>query len=262
MTVTQTKPGRTRKRGPSRAPSSSRSVLLGAVAVGVVAVAAVLAIVLTGGDDPIARAPATSPVELTGAPLPRLESPATDAAVGAPAPTLVGQSPEGQTISVDPGHPKILLFLAHWCPVCQEEVRTVQRWLDEGRLPADVEFISVATGTDARRPNYPPAPWLAREGWTVPVILDDESSSAAAAFGLPAYPFWVFVDGNGTVVGRHVGALGAAELDQIVKQPSPGQRHAVPASGEAPQVGDLHPPPTVGPGDADGVETHLPRPES
>ena len=79
-------------------------------------------------------------------------------------------------------------------------------------MPPGVDFVSVATGIDPSRPNYPPDVWLASEGWTLPVLVDP-TNSVAQAYGLSAYPFWVFLDGQGKVVLRATGEL---TVDQIM----------------------------------------------
>ena len=48
------------------------------------------------------------------------------------------------------------------------------------------------------------------------VLLDDEQSTAAQAFGLSAYPFFVFLDGNGAVLGRTTGEVEPQLLDKIL----------------------------------------------
>ncbi len=65
------------------------------------------------------------------------------------------------------------------------------------------------------RKNYPPNLWLEREEWPAPVIVDDETNTVANAFGLTGYPFWVAVDGDGTVVFRRAGALAIVDLEQL-----------------------------------------------
>jgi cytochrome c biogenesis protein CcmG, thiol:disulfide interchange protein DsbE len=190
-----------------------------AIIVGVVVVLAAVAAVLAtrGGDDGDQRL-TTAPVEVTGEPLPRLAEGADDA-LGMPAPGVGGQDFDGEPVSITPGEqPQVLLFVAHWCPVCQDEVRSIQEWIDAGDMPDGFDLVSVSTGVDRSRPNYPPDEWLEQEGWTVPVIADDDQGSAAAAYGLPAYPFFVFVDGDGAVVGRHAGAIPMEQFGQIVEQ--------------------------------------------
>ena len=91
----------------------------------------------------------------------------------------------------------------------------MQEWLDGGGAPDGVELISVATAIDPGLPNYPPEEWLAREGWTVPVIVD-KTGTVATAYGLSAFPFWVFVHADGTVLGRVTGELTIADLQTII----------------------------------------------
>jgi hypothetical protein len=93
-------------------------------------------------------------------------------------------------------------------------VPVVQAWLNAGRLPATVELISVATANDPNRPNYPPEAWLAREGWTPPVLVDSDGS-IASRYGLTAFPYWVVVDSAGRVVQRLAGELTPEQLDAL-----------------------------------------------
>ena len=195
--------------------------LLPTIAVAVVLLAAVAAVFLTnstnGGssdlpsDLPSASVPVDAGPVITGASLPAFQSPTSDPAVGTAIPEVTAP---GASITVD-GTAKVLLFLAHWCPHCQAEVPVVQDWVDGGNLPADVQLVSVSTAIDPSRPNYPPDEWLDREGWTAPVIVD-EAGTVADAYGLSAFPFWVFVNADGTVAGRLTGELTPQQLDEVV----------------------------------------------
>ena len=71
-------------------------------------------------------------------------------------------------------------------------------------MPEGVDLVSVATSIDPTRPNYPPDAWLQREGWTAPVIADT-TNAVAEAYGLTAFPYWVFVGPDGKVVARAIG---------------------------------------------------------
>ncbi len=215
----------------ARDGSSSSRFLLPIVGVAVVVVAAVAAIALTSGSSggassPIpsasgsagtssAPAPSGAPV-ITGAALPTFTTTTADPAIGLTIPAVEGANFAGQPVSITlDGKPKVILFLAHWCSHCQEEVPLLQAWLDAGGAPDGVELISVATAIDATLPNYPPEEWLAREGWTVPVIVD-RTGSVATAYGLSAFPFWVFVNADGTVKGRMTGELPIADVETII----------------------------------------------
>ena len=112
------------------------------------------------------------------------------------------------SISADDGRPKILLFIAHWCPFCQAEVPVVQDYVASDAVPAEIDFYSITTGISATRENYPPSAWLEREEWNVPLIVDSAASTVANSFGLTGYPYWVFVDDQGNVMGRITGQIG------------------------------------------------------
>ena len=90
-----------------------------------------------------------------------------DPAVGLAAPKLVGQSFDESEVVIDPsdGKPKMVVFLAHWCPHCQAEVPLLQEWIASGDVPEGLEIYAVSTGVDSSRPNYPPSNWIASEGW-------------------------------------------------------------------------------------------------
>jgi cytochrome c biogenesis protein CcmG, thiol:disulfide interchange protein DsbE len=188
----------------------------------VVLIALVVALAAGGGGDDNTTTsggnadPATTgTVAVSGNPLPQFTDTSDDAAVGMTLPTLEGNDQSGapMTIGAD-GRPTMIVFVAHWCPHCQREVPVVQQWVDDGGLPEGVDLVSVSTAIDPNRPNYPPDAWLADEGWTAPVLVDADNS-AAQAVGLSAYPFFVAIDDDGTVVLRATGELPTDQLDAI-----------------------------------------------
>jgi cytochrome c biogenesis protein CcmG/thiol:disulfide interchange protein DsbE len=163
------------------------------------------------GASASATAGSSAAPVITGAALPafqyQLQNANVDPAVGLPAPEVRAADFAGKQVAIaNDGRPKVILFIAHWCPHCQREVPLIQAWVNSGGVPSGVDLISVATSIDPARPNYPPDAWLAREGWTVPVIADP-TNSVAGAYGLPAFPYWVFVGPDGNVRARAVGEL-------------------------------------------------------
>jgi thiol-disulfide isomerase/thioredoxin len=202
--------------------------LLPALAVAAIAAVGIAAVLLSGGtpDDASAR-PSTSPAAsgaladaptITGASLVPFENPTNDLAVGMTAPTVTGTSFDGSEVAIGgSGRAQILVFLAHWCPHCQAEVPLIQQWVDDGGLPEGVDLVSVSTAMDPAAPNYPPEAWLAREGWTAPVLVDS-AGTVADAFALPAFPYFVFVNADGTVAGRLTGEVPIEDLDAIADQ--------------------------------------------
>lgn len=142
-------------------------------------------------------------VSVSGAALPRYEPEVSDAAVGMPAPAITGE-----TVSVSPGGtPKVVLFVAHWCPACQQEVPALTSWVQANGMPMGIEVVTVATSTNPAQGNFPPSIWLEREEFPFPVIYDDEDDTASIMYGLSAFPFWVVIDSEGNVVQRFTGVL-------------------------------------------------------
>lgn len=223
------------RRAEARRTPASRWLLPGLIAVAVV-VAAVLAIVLPGSPTPggggsstvapsaasgaaggSGSAPAAGAPVITGPALADFQGPNGDPAVGRSAPEVTGADFDGTAVSIRAdGRPKVVIFLTHWCPHCQAEVPLIQAWVNAGGVPAGVDLVSVATGIDPAAPNYPPDAWLEREGWTVPVIVDP-ANSVAAAYGLSAYPFWVFIGPDGNVRARSSGELPIEDLEAAIR---------------------------------------------
>ncbi|MDQ1489233.1 MAG: hypothetical protein QOJ23_1747 [Actinomycetota bacterium] len=178
----------------------------------VVLVLAVAALVSSGGSGgkkkPAAGVEETRPVVVTGAALPELAQSGADPAVGKEIPEVRGQSFDGSPVDIrNDGRPKLILFVAHWCPHCQREVPLLTDYLKSHPLPKGVDIYAVATATSPQRPNYPPSAWLAKVGWKAPTMADSDDAKAANAFGLNAFPYFVAVDGSGKVVARTTGEI-------------------------------------------------------
>lgn len=198
------------------ATANRRLILL---VVAVVIVAGVVALLVSGPDEQSA----TAAVEVDGGALPApSDSGGTDPALGQPAPVLSGADIDGEpmTVGEPDGAGQVVLFVAHWCPACQQEVPTVQQALDADELPEEVDLVAVSTSVDPARDNYPPDEWLADEGWQVPTLRDDGDSAALAAYtgGAGSFPFWAFLDADGRVVARHAGMLPPDDLASVMSR--------------------------------------------
>lgn len=192
-----------------------RGVWIGVAVAGVLVIALLVALASGGGGVDFEQ----TAVVVTGEPLPSLPQTGTDPAVGMAAPGLEGRDLEGGPLEILPdGRPKVLAFLAHWCPHCQAEVPEIQAHLDDLGEPEDVDLYGVVTLTDRTRGNWPPDEWLTDEGWTIPTLVDDENNDAADAYGLAGTPFWVAVDAEGDVVARRSGEIGVDGFDALVEE--------------------------------------------
>jgi thiol-disulfide isomerase/thioredoxin len=188
----------------------------------VVAIAVVVAVVASGGDSAKQSSPKnasfeTHAVTVEGTTLPAYSATyagnTSDPAIGKTIPTLNGVSVlDGKPVTVAPnGTPQAVVFVAHWCPHCQAEVPRLVALAKQGVFDG-VDVTAVATGTNPSADNYPPSTWLKSVGWPFAVMADSTTGTAAQAYGINAYPYFVLVDANGKVAGRATGEVTDADV--------------------------------------------------
>jgi cytochrome c biogenesis protein CcmG, thiol:disulfide interchange protein DsbE len=227
----------TSPRGTSR---SKTPWIVGAVVAAVVALGVIVAFATGNGDDDVADDVSTTigppvdgvddrlpramigevrPVEIEGDALPLFVPGGADPALGLVPPTIIGEDYTGFThqISPDTADPTLVVFLAHWCPACNEEVPVLIELQEQGRLPENLQVYGVMTGVAVDRPNFPPSRWIADKGWPWAVVADNidfdrQVFMAADAYGLSGYPFSVVIN-DGVVTSRWSGPLPIDELD-------------------------------------------------
>ncbi len=226
----------------SKRSGPSPVIIVGAV-VAAVLLAAVVAIIIagggnestSGGGERVQNAPVAAgllderipdvlarevrPLEIEGDPLPPFGSEVDDPAIGMRPPTIFGEAPDGtgHTVSGDLADPTLLVFLAHWCPACNEELPVYAELASSGLLPENLNVYGVLTSITPGRPGFPPAQWLADGAWEFDTIVDmpdmDRGGEfvASSAYGLTATPFTVLID-NGVVIDRWSGVSSPSEI--------------------------------------------------
>lgn len=194
-------------RPPTRTGRPDPKVIGGVVAGVFLLVVASVAFVVSrdSGDEPVTVEPTQEYgiVTVQGDPLPVFDAGGEDPAVGRVGPTVISERADGQ-VRLEPDEtdePIMVVFLAHWCPHCQAELPLLVEMAEDGAFDG-VRTIAVLTSTDPSRPNFPPSAWLDDEEWTGERLRDDETSSAAAAYGLSGFPLIVLMDSDGNVVQR------------------------------------------------------------
>ena len=185
----------------------------------VVVVAVVIVALTDGGGTATPDLAQQQPVEVVGDPLiPFSGDTMSDAAIGTVAPVIAGASFDGSSVRIGTGAPTLVVFLAHWCPHCQEEVPTLVDWAEGLRVPFGLEVYGVATATTPDRPNYPPSAWLERERFPFPVLADDAAGTAAAALGTTGFPHLVMLAPSGEVMWRYSGRTPDGVLEVLVSE--------------------------------------------
>ena len=153
------------------------------------------------------------PITIEGEVLDPFESSLEDLAVGQTAPVISGEGFDGTPITV--GGPTenttLVVFLAHWCPHCNDEIPELIALEEAGDLPEGLDVIGVSTAVDETRENYPPSEWVVTKGWPWSMMADDEELTAIKAYGGTSFPFAVLLDADGVVLARRAGSATAAE---------------------------------------------------
>ncbi len=217
------KPTQTRSGVSEPAAATSRRAV--AITVGLLVAAGIIALIVAlaaGGDDgsdnaasSTARIPSgelrqVSFAQTDGETLPPFDAEvAVDPAVGMQAPSITAQYFDNEEVTIDPadGTPRIVIFVAHWCPHCQAEVIDLVEWFETIGVPSDVEIVAISTAVDEGNGNYPPSSWLIREQWPIPVLRDSAQNDLAGGYGLTGYPFMVVIGADGEVLSRSSGEV-------------------------------------------------------
>ena len=110
----------------------------------------------------------------------------------------------------DDGTPVVVNLWASWCTPCRKEMPA----FDEvsRRLDGEVTIVGV---TDER--DLDAARGAAEESGVTYPLLVDEDQTVLVDLGVTGLPGTVFVDAEGNVVGRHLGAMTASDLEQEIE---------------------------------------------
>lgn len=178
-----------------------------------------IAIGVTLSSEPVAAGLPEGETTVTGDLLPEFAGDNDDnIALGLAAPIFSAPNENSEIVSLEKnGNAKALLFLAHWCGYCQKEVPVVQGFIDSAGVPPGVDVIAIATSIDRGRENYPPQKWLADEGWSETQLYDLDRE-IGNAYGLSAFPYWVFLDKDLNIVARRTGNLPADMVGALLIQ--------------------------------------------
>ncbi len=204
-----------RTTAPTAQPRNMTGIII-ALAGGLVVVLLIAAVVF--GNSEVGAEYGDPTIEGQGLPIMPPNQTIDATAAGLTYPSVTGQDFDGSTVRIanDDGRAKAIAFLAHWCQFCRAEVPLIQDWIDTTGGDPDVDIYTVSTSMNSGRENYPPSAWLEREGWTSPVIRDDNENSVLLNFGAGGFPFWVFVNSDGTVAVRTAGLLETEQFVQIL----------------------------------------------
>ena len=209
-----------KSRSATATSSGSNRLVLILVGVAVLAFVGVVAVLSAAEVSDIPSVDEVAgPVSVEGAPVSvAYPESGPDPAVGLPSPVITVLDYDDQEVVIGaPGNPQVLVFLAHWCPVCDRELPTLRDIVSADGVPDGVELVLVTTGLDPGRPNWPPKRWLGDAGLaSVTTVRDDVGDPLMRAFGLRAYPAWTVIDSEGNIAARRQGLLTAVAVAQLL----------------------------------------------
>jgi len=155
------------------------------VAVGALAVAAIVVAELAGGGG--------------------------SAQTGRAAPPLPAQAlrPPGVDLAALRGKPALVDFFASWCEPCAEEAPTLRK------LSATMAGKATIVAVDWDDAGGPARAFVRRHGWTFPVLADT-SGAAGESYGLSGLPTSFVLDPRGRIVATFRGPQSEAKLRQAL----------------------------------------------
>ena len=109
------------------------------------------------------------------------------------------------------GKPIVLNFWASWCSPCKSEMPEFNAAWEE--LDGEVQFLMVNMTDGARETVESAREYVEGEGFTFPVLFDTKSE-AAIAYSAYSLPTTYFIDADGYVTARAVGAIDGETLQK------------------------------------------------
>lgn len=194
-------------------PRGGRTARIAAMAIGLAALVVVGALVARSMKPVRANLPAAEEVTTTTATGTSSDSTRT-ALVGKGAPvTVAGTSPitgKRTTLAALTGKPVVLTIWASWCPGCNDEAPHLSK---VAAARSDVHFF----GIDYRDNADDARGFYSKYRWSIPSV-EDPSGTIATRLGLQGTPTTIFLDADHREVGRVVGAMDRAGLEDAIDQ--------------------------------------------
>jgi len=142
--------------------------------------------------------------------------------------TLRDINGQSVTLSELKGRVVIMSFWATWCGPCKEEMPHLQKMYAE----LESEGLTVLSiSTDDARSASRVKPFIKKNGYSFPVLLDRDSTVISAYNPSKTLPFTVVVDRAGEVAKRHSGYNPGDEVELLEEV-----KALLAASAEAPEA--------------------------
>jgi len=137
--------------------------------------------------------------------------PPTGWQIGNLAPEFSLVNPEGKSVSLSDfrGKPVLINFWATWCPSCQLEMPFLQQVYND-RSGKGLVFLAIDTGESPAKVKE----FFTSKGLSLPVLFDF-TGSTSDKYGVSAIPTTFFIDGNGVIKQKMVGAFPSTRAIEV-----------------------------------------------
>ena len=112
----------------------------------------------------------------------------------------------------------IVDFYAEWCGPCKSELPHFQAAFKA--YGDEIQFLMVALTGGGNDTKASADTIVSGGGYTFPVFYDDDNS-AAYAYSIRSMPTSCFIDAEGHLVAKKIGAMNAEQLESYIKQIKP-----------------------------------------
>ena len=137
------------------------------------------------------------------------------AAAANQAPDITMQDADGKTVKLSDfkGKPVVLNFWTSWCSYCKGEMPSFESAYKQ--YGDKVQFIML-NPVKSERAGEDGKNFIKQAGYTFPVFYETEGK-AIAQYGLRGFPATVFIDADGNIVNKNVGAIAESKLSDNIK---------------------------------------------
>ncbi|MPM08227.1 Thiol-disulfide oxidoreductase ResA [bioreactor metagenome] len=125
------------------------------------------------------------------------------------------QDASGKTVKLSDfkGTPVVLNFWTSWCSYCRSEMPYFESAYKQ--YGDQVQFIMLNPVKSERSSNGGKT-FIQESGYTFPVFYETEGK-AITSYGLRGFPATIFIDANGNIVDKNLGAISQAKLNEMVQ---------------------------------------------
>lgn len=126
------------------------------------------------------------------------------------------QDAEGKELKLSEfkGKPIVLNFWASWCPPCRQEMPMFQKAFDSD---TNVQYLLINQTDGYRETKQKAQEFMTNEKLTMPLYID-ETGDSMMKYGLNALPMTVFIDADGVIQGKSLGALNESSFKNYLER--------------------------------------------